>query len=196
MTTSFMENLLCALERNGFHPSPDAIKLAEASGAIPHKGVMTYEWTVACFYAALKACDCHPVSLSEFVETLNRDPEVSFPACDEGHIMKFYRKILRESQMHAPRVCNVQPTIYLRKLAEQLSLPPRAFGYASRLSEETVRRRLHVGRNPSVVAAAIIQLTKEKFKLKLPKKKIADTAGCTTVSVLDVKRYLASRLEV
>jgi hypothetical protein len=203
---SFIEKLLHILERNGIQLSPDEIKLAEANFAMQHKGIIDEEWAIASVYAALKVSDCSAIPLRELVELFNKhyeevnplsyDHYAAHPSAklssryDMRYIARCYNKILA-NQNQVPRPCNIQPTIYVKKYAEQLYLPSRALGYACRLSDEVVKKKLHRGRHPSVVAAVIIELTSEKFNLKLSKKEIADTTGCTYVSMINAKRALA-----
>jgi hypothetical protein len=216
------QRLISLLEGLDIHLSPDARKLAIENFAMKHKGVHRNEaWAIASVLAAIRVTDCSPISLKEFVKLCieaqkdfdSRENPIAGQSQGDSYytqwrkererktiakyhekiIAKYYRQILAR-QDRTSRPCNIQPTIYVKKYAEQLSFPKRALGSACRLSEAAVKKNLHKGRRPNVFAAAILGLAETRFGLRLGKKEIADLTGCTYVALNQTERFLKTRL--
>jgi hypothetical protein len=147
------------------------------------KNGLAISLAIVSVFEAIKASDCLPLSLLEFSSMCAPffPSSKQFPSW-HGFNVRQLEKLhveLLEKGKSTPRKCNFQPTLYVKSFAEQLQFPKRALGYACRLSEAIVEKRLNQGHSPNAIAAAVLSHTNAKFKPRLNKVEILGVAKCT-----------------
>ena len=141
---------------------------------------------LAALYAALKATHCYPMNLREFLEMFEG------PALKVG-VTKVYKRMMMEAELK-PQFCHVRPHMFVEKYAGALGFSKREGALAMRLANNVVERRLHMGKNPIVVAAAIVYIAALELKKEVTLREVAETARCSEQAVRSKCYFLARKL--
>ena len=141
----------------------------------------------ACVYLALKLNECKPVTLKKIVSCLNFKDE----AKAQKKIWKTYGKLISNIQDFQVKQCYMTPYIYVDNLCRKLGLTSRTRAYALRLAKKTVEKKLHIGKRPLVVAAAIVYIAGVQCNEHVMQKEIAHETGITEVSIRNVYHFIA-----
>jgi len=109
---------------------------------------------LGCLYYQIKRDpNCLAISLQKFIKATSYTRK---------EICKIYNQIVAKKGIPA-QICTIRPTIYVKKFGEKLGLSKRALAYAIRLSEEMIKRKIHLGKNPLSLAATCLYIANLRF---------------------------------
>lgn len=151
-------------------------------------GITSLElYALASIFAAVKTSECLPISLTKFSMYYNPGSDKNDSTLKTSNtrmvaIGKVYRKIVERENLKV-NVCTVQPTIFVDSGCKALKLSNRVRGFARRVNEAVMKKRLHIGKNPSVVAGGIVYLTCLEHNIKKCQRDIGEVFRITEVSV-------------
>jgi len=131
---------------------------------------------LACLYYLTKLDpSCPAVTLKSFA---NESP------CSQKEIFRFYKKIVEKFGMQ-PQVCTIRPTIYVKSFGQKLGFSEGALKKAIGLSEEMVKEKVHIGKNPVIVAAACLYVVSHICKERKTQAEIAEMCRTSAASIQD-----------
>jgi transcription initiation factor TFIIIB Brf1 subunit/transcription initiation factor TFIIB len=101
-------------------------------------------------------------------------------------LLQLFNKGLNSSQL--------TPTIYLENMLSKLRANDKARRIAAELNGKVIEKKLHVGRNPTATAAAIVYLAMKEAGTPLAQRKLARMAGISNDSMVNIKKCLQQGL--
>jgi transcription initiation factor TFIIIB Brf1 subunit/transcription initiation factor TFIIB len=146
-----------SLQREGFATGRSCLGLALA----------------ALYYEIKQDPSCLPISLRDLSTKTS---------CSRKEIWQIYRKIV-EKRGSLPRICTIRPIIFVKEFGKKLGFSKRALAAAIRLAEEMVREKIHLGKNPVVLAATCLYAANLEFKEGRTQDEIVEVSGIEKISI-------------
>lgn len=167
--------------------SADLIEKAKEIFGKAELGIHSHEeWALASIFAAIKTSTCMPISLMNLCG--NWPPRFYT-------ISKCYRKIVLNQDLQA-RPCTINPTIFVNGGCKTLKIPKRVRGFACRLTEVLIKKRMHNGRKPSVVAAAIIYVTCLEHEVKVTQRDLSEVFLVSQIAIRNFFKRIMRDLDL
>ncbi len=125
---------------------------------------------IASVYAAAVSTTCLPLSFRR----LHDLPECICYVLPE--VKRAYRSIL-ERGLVVRRACTLSPVAHALEVARKLKLPSSVKRKAIQIAEDVAVKRLHLGKDPAVIGAAICYVACLSSRYNITQNKVADAAG-------------------
>lgn len=144
-------------------------------------GYRNESFVAACLLVTWKRHSCLPLGIRRYCKIIVGDDPFA-----RREIVRYYRLL---SQASLVKQCNLRPEIYVDEISKTLGVPARTRALAMRNAAKAVELRLHVGRSPVALAAAIVYVSciqhfKQGIVANIPTQlEIARVSGCQPVAL-------------
>lgn len=178
-------------------PSDVAVKAEEIYRKSKGTGRNNEILAAASLYVAIRTSTCRPISLKKLCRAFEHlyDDNWNMRRNVRKRVYKLYRKIMLQLSPQKVRMCSFDPTIYALDAARTLQLNRETRHTIEKLCKTVVERKLHVGLSPVSVAGAVCYIACVIHGEDISQWEIARALNITEVTVRNVYRTLARKLD-